>query len=56
MLLANSRWEKHLLHFLELSGVGRIMENGLDDEVVRAAERDRWIFWEHREEMDREPD
>jgi hypothetical protein len=31
-LLASPRWESRLLHFLELSGVGRVMENGEDEE------------------------
>jgi hypothetical protein len=53
MLLASPRWEKRLLHFLELSGVGRIMENGEDDEEVRAAGRDGWIIWEDKADMAR---
>jgi hypothetical protein len=42
MLLASSRWETRLPHFLELSGV---MENGEDVEEVRTARLDGWIFW-----------
>jgi hypothetical protein len=53
MLLASPRWEKRLLHFLELLGVGRIMENGEDDEEVRAAGRDGWIIWEDKADMAR---
>ena len=30
VLLADSRWQRRLLVFLELSGVGRIMDNGKD--------------------------
>jgi hypothetical protein len=29
VLLSNPRWEKRLLRFQELSGVGRVMEDGL---------------------------
>jgi hypothetical protein len=32
MLSANPRWEKRLLRFLELLGVGRALENGADEE------------------------
>jgi hypothetical protein len=32
------------VYFLELSGVGRIMENVMDDEEVQATERNRWII------------
>jgi hypothetical protein len=56
MLLASPRWEKRLLRFLELSGVGRIMENGKDDEEVRAAVRNGWIIWEDKVDVAREPD
>jgi hypothetical protein len=31
VLLANPRWERRLLRFLEESGVGRIMESGEDE-------------------------
>jgi hypothetical protein len=46
MLLASPRWERRLLHFLELSGVGRVMDNGEDEEEARAARMDGWIIWE----------
>jgi hypothetical protein len=49
MLLASSRWERRLLHFLELSGIGRVMESGEDEEENRAARIDRWIAWVHRD-------
>jgi len=29
--MSNPRWEKRLLRFLELFGVGRIAENGVDE-------------------------
>jgi hypothetical protein len=41
MLLASPRWERRLLHFLELSGVGRVMENGEDEEENRIARMNR---------------
>jgi hypothetical protein len=52
-LLASPRWESRLLNFLELSGVGRIVENGTDEEEARAARMDGWVVWDHRV---REPD
>jgi len=36
VLLSNPRWERRLLRFLELSGVGRIVEDGSDVEEARA--------------------
>jgi hypothetical protein len=42
VLLANSRWEKWLLRFLELSGVGRIVADGTDDEEAWARKMDDW--------------
>jgi hypothetical protein len=53
MLLANPQWEKRLLHFMELSGVGRVMDHGENEEETRAERMDGWIIWEHR---DRVPD
>jgi hypothetical protein len=35
-LLANPRWEKRLLKFLELSGAGRIVAGGVDEEAAWA--------------------
>jgi hypothetical protein len=49
VLLANPRWESRLLHFLNLSGVGRVVENGKDEEECWAARMDDWIAWEHRD-------
>ena len=48
VLLNNPRWEGRLLHFLELSGVGRLVE-GEDVEETRAAMLDGWIAWEAEE-------
>jgi hypothetical protein len=53
VLLASPRWESRLLRFLDQSGVGRVVENGEDEEEKQAARLDGWVVWEHRE---REPD
>jgi len=42
----NPGWEKRLLRFLELSRVGRTVDNGVDEEESRAARMDSWIVWE----------
>jgi hypothetical protein len=44
--LANPRWEKRLLRFLELSGAGRMVANGEDEEEAWARRMDEWIVWE----------
>jgi hypothetical protein len=49
-LLADPRWEKRFVCFLELSGVGRTMADGTDEEVAYAARMDTWIAWEAEEE------
>jgi hypothetical protein len=45
-LLADLRWEKRFVHFLELSGVGRTLADGVDEESAYAARMDTWIVWE----------
>jgi len=50
VLLSNPRRERRLLRFLELSGVGRVMDDGSDEEEARAAKMDEWIVWEAREQ------
>jgi hypothetical protein len=45
VLLANPRWEKRLLQFLEMIGVGRAVD-GVDVEEFRATWMDGWIPWE----------
>jgi hypothetical protein len=45
VLLSNPRWERRLLRFLELSGVGRVMDDGADEEETRATRLDGWIPW-----------
>jgi len=49
VLLSNPRWERRLLCFLELSGVGRVVEDGRDEDQERAERMDRWIIWEAEE-------
>jgi ribonuclease HI len=55
VLLSNPRWERRLLRFLELSGVGRVVEEGLDEDEAYAAKMDGWIAWEE-EGARRSPD
>jgi len=40
VLLNNPRWEKRLLRFLEMSGMGRVVEDGSDKDQVRAKRMD----------------
>ena len=47
-LLNNPRWERCLLRFLELSGVGRLVGDE-DVEETRMARLDGWIAWEAEE-------
>jgi hypothetical protein len=46
VLLANPRWERRLVKFLELSGVGRVMADGTDEDGAYAARMDEWVAWE----------
>jgi hypothetical protein len=46
VLLANPRWERRLVKFLELSGVGRVMANETNEEGAYAARMDEWVAWE----------
>jgi len=43
------RWETRLLKFLELSGVGRVVADGMDAEEARAAKLDEWIVGSGRD-------
>jgi ribonuclease HI len=45
-LLADPRWEKRFVRFLKLSGVGRPLADGTDEESAYAARMDTWIAWE----------
>jgi hypothetical protein len=46
VLLANPRRERRLVKFLELSGVGRVMADGTDEDGAHAARMDEWAAWE----------
>jgi len=46
VLLANPRWGRRFLKFLEPSGVGRMMANGTGEDEAWAAAMDEWIVWE----------
>ena len=48
VLLANPRWERRFVRFLELSGVGRTMKDGTDEESAYATRMDGWVAWEAR--------
>ena len=50
VLLTNPRWERRFVRFLELSGVGRIMADGTDEDGARAAKMDKWVVWEMKKE------
>jgi hypothetical protein len=41
VLLANPRWERRLVKFLELSGVGRVMADGTDEDGCLRCENGR---------------
>jgi ribonuclease HI len=49
-LLSDPRWESRLLRFLELSGVGRYVEGGVDEDQAHPERMDEWIVWEAEEE------
>jgi len=49
VLLANPRWERRFIEFLELLQVGRVVADGTDEDVARAAKMDEWIVWEVEE-------
>jgi len=49
VLLSNPRWEKRPILFLELSGVGRIVESAVDEEAAQAERLDGWVIWECEE-------
>ena len=43
VLLANPRWERRFVRFLELSGVERTIKDGSDEESAHAARMDEWV-------------
>ena len=48
VLLANPRWERRFVRFLELSGVGRTVKDGTDEESAYVVRMDEWVVWETR--------
>jgi hypothetical protein len=46
VLLANPRWERWLAKFLELSGMGRVIADGEEEDGTYAARMDEWVAWE----------
>ena len=46
---AVSAWERRLVEFLELSGVGRMMADGTNGDEACAEKIDGWIAWETEE-------
>jgi hypothetical protein len=42
VLLANPRWERRFVKFLELSWVGRVIADGTDEDGARVARVDEW--------------
>jgi hypothetical protein len=46
VLLANPRWERRFVKFLELSGVGRVVADRTDEDGIHAAQMDEWVAWE----------
>jgi len=52
VLLSNPRWEWRLLRFLELPGVGTVVEDETDEDQARAERMDRWIAWEAEERVE----
>jgi len=51
VLLGNPRWEQRFLEFLGLSGVGRTMTDGTDEDGAHAAAMDEWTVWEAEERV-----
>jgi len=45
VLLANPRWERRFVKFLELTGVGRTMADGTDEDGAHVARMDEWVAW-----------
>jgi len=43
VFLSKPRWKRRLVRFLELSGVGRRMANGTDEDEAQPERMDRWV-------------
>jgi len=50
VLLANPRWQRRFVRFLELTEVGRTVADGTDEDGARAARVDEWVAWETKTE------
>ena len=50
-LLADPRWERRFVHFLELSGIRRVVEDGIDEDNACAARVDEWAIWDQTERI-----
>ena len=48
MLLTNPRWGRWSVSFLALSGVGRTIADGTDEESAHAVRMDESVVWEAR--------
>jgi len=46
VLMANPRWKKRFLRFLELSRVGRVVAERTDEDAARAARLGNWVVRE----------
>jgi len=49
VLLANPKWGRRFVRFLELPGMGRTVGDGTDEDGARAARMDEWVVWEARD-------
>jgi len=47
--ISNPRWERRPVKFLELFGVGRVVEDGRDEGQAWAERMDGWVAWEAEE-------
>jgi hypothetical protein len=56
LLPINPRWERRLLKFLKLSGVGRIVADGTAEDEARAQRMDNWIISKVEEERTAGPE
>jgi hypothetical protein len=45
VLLVNPRWGRRFVKYLELSGVGRTVAEGTDEDGAYAARMDEWVAW-----------
>jgi hypothetical protein len=46
VLYADPRWEQRFVKFLELSGVGRVMADGTDEDGEYATRMDEYVAWQ----------